>query len=446
MVPKDSFLLADAETMVAVFPFLTNYDPPGTSEGALDPLGLYQIADQLAVKLVPAVRERMQRVRFLTAMAVGALVTEGLEDDPKQRDASPYLVWEWLVVEALIRKMTDDPALWGVPGTLMARRALEQHGYLDARSYLKTPRIFGFHGVYKRLAVHLGITDVHLGPGPNAEPLVDAWARDLGLAGIEDAKSKMSRWSAAVRRSLGEKPPRTKTGWNSEAWAELAHAFAPSACKSREKRFLHDLLHSTDGRRLGAFPAIWKLQQEFDDDGYGDEGLHNRLEKEEPSYGPLLAAIRAYEAFARSLQDSFDVLKAAAAGLDAEGFAVPRIASDQDFKYCQKDLCRQYDNAHHALAEVSLSDMSLQNLFDERFGAFSQPMDTAELALKLCAHHEAVQRAKSADGKRPWFDRIGPDRIYIRHAYREPRHVIQPGCYVHDYRGKPIRRFHSDLS
>ena len=37
------------------FPFLTTYDPPGSSEGTIDPLGLYQIADQLAVQLVPAV-------------------------------------------------------------------------------------------------------------------------------------------------------------------------------------------------------------------------------------------------------------------------------------------------------------------------------------------------------------------------------------------------------
>jgi len=36
----------------------------------------------------------MQRIRFLTAMAVGALVTEGLEDESRQGDASPYLVWE----------------------------------------------------------------------------------------------------------------------------------------------------------------------------------------------------------------------------------------------------------------------------------------------------------------------------------------------------------------
>jgi hypothetical protein len=44
-------------------PFLTSYDPPRTSEGALDPLGLYLIADYLAMQLVSAVRERMQRIR-----------------------------------------------------------------------------------------------------------------------------------------------------------------------------------------------------------------------------------------------------------------------------------------------------------------------------------------------------------------------------------------------
>ena len=35
--------------MAVTFPFLSSYDPPGTSEGSLDPLGLYQIADQLAI-------------------------------------------------------------------------------------------------------------------------------------------------------------------------------------------------------------------------------------------------------------------------------------------------------------------------------------------------------------------------------------------------------------
>jgi hypothetical protein len=431
--------------MLVSLPFLTSYDPPGTSEGTLDPLGLYQIADQLAIQLVPAVRERMQRIRFLTAMAVGAIVTEGLEDDPRERDASPYLVWEWLVVEALIREMEDDPSIWGVPGTLVARRALSQHGYLDARSYLKTPRIFGFNGVYKRLAIHLGLVDVHLAPGPNAESLVDTWARGLGISGINEAKPLLSRWTAAVRRSLGETPPRTKPNWSKESWFELARAFAPEKSMVREKRYLRDSLNARDDKQLGALPTLWQLQSEFHEDNFREELLHDRLEKLEPQYRPLVAAIRDYEAFARSLQDAFDVLKAEAARLDTQGYAVSKIASDADFERSTKGLHERFEAVHQAFAELTISNMSLQNLFAERFACFAEPMDAASCALALCAHHDAVQKNKSADGKRSWFDRIGKDHIYIRQAYRERRRDIQPDRYVHDYRGQPIRRFFFDL-
>ena len=151
--------LGQTQEMSLSFPFLTAYDPPGSGEGTLDPLGLYQLADRLAIELVPVVRERMQRIRFLTAMTVGSMVL-GIDDDQRLRDASPYLVWEWLVIEALVRTMPEDPSIWGAPGTLVAKCALKMHGYLDARSYLKTPRIFGFHGVYKRLAEHFGLVTV----------------------------------------------------------------------------------------------------------------------------------------------------------------------------------------------------------------------------------------------------------------------------------------------
>jgi len=60
----------DSAQVVSAIPLLTTYDPSGASEGTLDALGVYQIAGQLATRLVPAVRERMQRVRFLTVMAI----------------------------------------------------------------------------------------------------------------------------------------------------------------------------------------------------------------------------------------------------------------------------------------------------------------------------------------------------------------------------------------
>ncbi|MBM4078069.1 MAG: hypothetical protein FJ225_09160 [Lentisphaerae bacterium] len=433
--------------MATAFPFLSRYDPPGTSEGTLDPMGLYQIADQLAVQLVPAVRERMQRIRFLTAMAVGAAVTEGMEDDPEQRDASPYLVWEWLVVEARVRAArAGDHTVWGVPGSDVTHRAIEQHGYLDARSYLKTPRIFGFNGVYKRLALHLGLVDVHLGPGLHAERLVDAWARSRGLGGVEGAKATLAKWADAVRRSLRERPPRTKPGWGNAEWAELAEAFAPGECKGQERRFLRESLCASVDRRLGAFPDIWALQAGFANGDYREEILHHRLEQAVPAYGTLLKAIRAYEAFARSLQDSFDVLKAVATGADSGGFAVPAIASDADFAKSVECLHERFEAAYRALSEVTLVSVSLPNLFTGRFQAFAEPMAAADCALAVCRHHEEVQKAKSAEGKRAWFDRIGGDRIYIRHAYREKRRDIALGRYVHDYRGQPIRRFYRDLT
>lgn len=431
-------------TAPVAFPFLTAYDPPGTSEGTLDPMGLYQIAEHLAVELVPSVRERMQRVRFLTAMAVGAKVTEDMDGGPPQRDAEPYLVWEWLVIESFIRESGDDPDIWGVPGVLVTRRAREGQGYLDARSYLKTPRIFGFHGVYKRLALRLGILDVHLAAGPNSNGLVDAWARGLP-SGAGSAKELIARWRAAVRRSLAEKPPRTK-GMDGTAWVELAQAFAPGAGKARERRYLQDLLHTADDRRLSALPAIWRLLEGgFTEEDLREDKLHARLAKAAPQYESLVRAIGAYEAFARGLQDAFDVLKAEAAAHDVQGFLVPQIASSEAFQRSVKGLSARFAAAHGALGEVRVANISLQNLFDQRFAAFAEQMDGGAVAAAVCAHHEAVQRAKSADGKRPWFDRIGPDRVYIRHAYRKGPTEIKPDRYVHGYRGWPIRSFYRDL-
>ena len=434
--------------MPVSLPFLTTYDPPGSSEGNLDPLGLYQIADQLASALVPGVRERMQRIRFLTAMAVGSLVTAGLEEDPRHSDVAPYLVWEWLIVEALIRdtKHKNDQSILGVPGTRVTRTALARHGYLDARSYLKTPRIFGFHGVYKRLAVQLGLLDDHLNPRSQAERLADAWARDRGLGGIAGAQGQFDRWNAAVCRSLNHSPPRTKPSWNSSEWAELAKSFVPGAAKAKEKKLLRELLFAEDDRQLGALQQLWRLQTEYGEEVFREESLHVALEREAPAYSPLVRAIRSYEAFARGLRDAFDVLRAEAAGPDARGYSVPRIAGNQAFRKSVNRLDERFAAAHCALGEITTGGFSVQNLFDERFGSLAEPMDAKTCALTLCEHHETVQQRKSADGKRPWFDRIGGDRIYIRQAYRIQPPEIASTRYVHPYRGSSIRSFRADLA
>ena len=93
-----------------------------------------------------------------------------------------------------------------------------------------------------------------------------------------------------------------------------------------------------------------------------------------------------------------------------------------------------------------MTSAALQNIFADKFRVFAEPMDAGACAQALCDHHVQVQRKKSADGKRPWFDNVGPGRIYIRHAFREPRRPIFPTRYLHEYRGRPIGRFRTDLS
>jgi hypothetical protein len=57
----------------------------------------YQIADQLAVQL--PVRERMQQFGF-NRDGSGRIGDGRTGRRSRHRDASPYLIWEWLVVEA----------------------------------------------------------------------------------------------------------------------------------------------------------------------------------------------------------------------------------------------------------------------------------------------------------------------------------------------------------
>jgi hypothetical protein len=428
-----------------ILPFLTVYDPPGSSEGTLDPLGLYQIADQLGVLLVPAVRERMQRIRFMTALAVGSIVTEGMEDNPKYRDASPYLVWEWHLAEAMVRREVDIGDINGVPGSLVTRRAVGQHGYLDAKSYLKTPRIFGFSGVYKRLAVHAGILDSHLAPGPLAERLVDAWARDMGFGGIKGAQHTINRWRDMVLAGLSQKPPRTKVP-SAETWKELALFFAPAAAKAQERKTLRGVLNDEGSRKLGALPRIWKVLAGQGDREIEEERVHKQLGREDATLRPLLHAIQQYEVFARSLQDAFDVLRALASAKDAEGFTVTDAAGDKSFADALANLETKARAVSIGFTDLGGPGTALCNLFDGRFGRFMEPLSASDCALVLCSHHEVVQKAKSAEGRRPWFDRIGESRIYMRHAYRTARRENLPGRYLHGYRAYPIERFFRDLT
>src|SRR5438105_7434140 len=148
--------------MSVSLPFLTLPDPLITGEGALDPLGLSMIGDHLANQILPGLRARMSRPRFVTAIAVSAAVCDGLEDKFAGDGITPaYLVFEWLLVEAFVRAGKPEATL-RTPGTQKAQEVRASGDAMCARTYLKTPNVFGFHGVYKPLARALDVVDEHM--------------------------------------------------------------------------------------------------------------------------------------------------------------------------------------------------------------------------------------------------------------------------------------------
>lgn len=100
-----------------LLPFQTAFDPPQQAEGSLDPLGLYSIADLLGVRLAPGIRERQSTPRHLTLALVGYAVCQGaLQNLATQKRVPAWLVYEWLVVQSLVKHLHGTPDLYGIPG------------------------------------------------------------------------------------------------------------------------------------------------------------------------------------------------------------------------------------------------------------------------------------------------------------------------------------------
>ncbi|MCX6633600.1 MAG: hypothetical protein NT090_00670, partial [Acidobacteria bacterium] len=143
-------------------PLLSLRDDEDSAEGGINPLGFYSIADQLASDfLAPGVRERQRRIRFVTISAVSARICAdfGVDEIAADGVSEPWQVFEWYVVEGLVRGANDDLDERGLPGRDKAARARKDGLPLSAKLYLKTPSVFGFHGVYRSLARSLDIVD-----------------------------------------------------------------------------------------------------------------------------------------------------------------------------------------------------------------------------------------------------------------------------------------------
>lgn len=231
-------------------PFVTAADPAAGGEGAIDPLGFAQVADRLAEWVLPGMTSRMERPRFVTAMAVSAAVCEGLEDRGAGDGMTPAeVVFEWLLVEGFARRAGRDEVR-RTPGIDKAAAAVAAGIPLSARGYLKTPSVFGFHGVYKRLARHLGVVDDVLRCDETGYELLKIWEREQGQSGFVTGDGSVLRsLRVALDDALSMGHTTRTNGW--QGWDFFAAHLAPARVGRREAGLLWKKLLSDRGDRRG---------------------------------------------------------------------------------------------------------------------------------------------------------------------------------------------------
>ena len=221
-------------------PVLSMSDPVLEAEGSIDPLSLSPIYDRLADRILPALTVRMRRIRFVSAMCVAARTCANeLDDEDLATDGvtPPWLVFEWFVVEALVRRKDDLEDADGVPGGRNVANAIRSGRPVCHQTYLKTPKVFGYSGIWRRFATQAQILTEDQLLDESGYAIVRAWEKDVGLEGFQDGSDSTSggrfRCQLADAVAAGMKKAATVKR-SPHFWTDVARVFEPGAIKLLE--------------------------------------------------------------------------------------------------------------------------------------------------------------------------------------------------------------------
>jgi hypothetical protein len=430
----------------ALTPLLSEKDEAESIEGGIDPLGTEPLADALAVRLVPGVRERQRRPRFLTAMAVSLEVCQDFDEEMLASDgiSPPWMVFEWYFVEGLIRTSDGDGTV-GIPGNLKAARAIDDGVPLSAKRYLKTATVFGFHGVYRQLARTLGIEDGGR-LGETGFHLLSTWAVEQGLSGFVgtgggpglDARSKLRD---AVSDGLKRGSTDRSNGW--AGWEFFRKHLSPHGVRPKEARCVANaLLNDAKGFRQDVVEfLIGEKGRRAWEKAYSEREFHRALRAgARQELRELLDAINSFELFSRLCQDAFqDCLREMTrqAGSKTPLVALARLRSVQSASKRVPELFGE------ALTRLEAVGESVR--FSEMFTSLAERGSPLEWVERLLDHHRITQRRKPPNGKSPWFERFDDGGVIIRPDYRTDKAGTHDDGYVHLFRTPSLWQFANDL-
>ncbi len=426
----------------SILPFLSKFDPPQQSEGNLDPLGLYSIADSLGVRLAPGVRERQTTPRFLTLALVGMVAYGDAMDDAIDAKTNPsWLVYEWLVVEALVRHFRGTDELQGIPGREKVQATLDAGDAVCARNYLKTPSVFGFHGVYRVFGVKAGLFDVDGRPLDPGYRILSAWEKDQGLEGFLDGQGPGRDFRRAIERAVCKG---MANGQGMDVGADMRRAIAehlhPRKSLGQENEALWSALTDSDPLR-GEYARMLVSPEGRDKwvqlEG-SEAGYHQwLLDQCSPSMRQLLQTILAYERMARLLMDAFDEMRSHMTEA-RQPVDIRQLESGDALRYAFDKFRSSYSEVLKELAEI---DANLRMRAERSFVNLAEAASPEAFAEGLLDHHAHTQKRKPPNGKRAWFDRFGDGRVAIRPGYVIDEFERSPGRYVHAYRCRPLSSF-----
>jgi hypothetical protein len=427
-------------------PLLSEKDDAERSEGGIDPLGLEAIADSLGTRLVPGVRERQTHPRYLTAIAVGLAVCERFDEGTVAADgvSEPWQVFEWYLVEGLVRT-AESGRTRGVPGSLKASKAIADKVPLSARRYLKTPSVFGFHGIYRLLARTLGVEQGER-LGDFGFELLEVWSKERGLNGFigtGDGPGQAVRQLLfrAIEDGLERGAVARMPGW--AGWNYFREFLDPLVPGDAEAALiLRELLEDSKGFRTptikfltsSAGQSVWK------ESSGSERAWHEALRSSASAeLQRLLDAISLYERFCRLCQDAFDdcLCEMTRTSGRISPTQLGKLPSLQKASREVPSLFFELLDRLHPFGQAGRLRDACQSL-----ATICSP---TEWAILLTDHHRDTQHRKPPDGKQPWFERFDDGSLILRPLYKRETPGQHDDSYLHAYRTSPLWSFVTDL-
>lgn len=427
-------------------PNLTAYHTLENSQGTLDPLGLYTIADRLASRLAPNLRERMKHPRYLTAMAVGAVVCSGFSEDELATDeaSAPWQVYEWYVASALVKRFEkDNPTqLLGMPGREKTTNAFKDGVPLSAIRYLKTPSVFGFHGVYRTLAKGIGLIDGNQ-VGEFGVKLIDVWEKEQNLEGFrvglngKSGNDFRNKLKDAILKGLSAgavaKP------WSWDLYPKLAEYLAPKSPGPNEATLLfEELLKGDTNSRAELINFLISKEGQQSIANGSEKELHALLLQHSISNKPLLLAIQAYEKICRLLFNAFYEMLQWMEHHQSKG-NILQLSSLTHVKKACTDLPAAFSETDSLLEPFTDEAVIFLNNFQQLRESFK----TGDWIRLLFEHHSKVQKNKPPNGKASWVLEHSSG-TYLLNTSQAGGHDLNEE-YVHQYRTFALQSFMKDL-